>query len=154
MSVKYKLYQDNRENSKNRGKWYARTVMTDTVNLKQMSERIQRNCSMKASDVNAVLIELVEVIKDELQASKRVVIDGFGSFRIGLRTTAADKAKDFSVAKNIKGAKVNFLPSEEVNSADGKRVKSLLAGLKISEYGVYDVKKEGNSNEGADDTNP
>ena len=135
MAVKYKLYQDKRENSKHFGEWYGRAVMTDVINLPQIAERIQRNCSMKASDVNAVLTELVEVMKDELQASHRVVINGFGS---------ADKATDFSVTKNVVGARINFLPSIEVDSASKKRIKSLLRGLKVQEYGTYeDVKHNG-----------
>lgn len=144
MAVKYKLYQDKRENSKHFGEWYGRSVMTDVINLPQIAERIQRNCSMKASDVNAVLTELVEVMKDELQASHRVVINGFGSFKIGLKTVPADKATDFSVTKNVVGARINFLPSIEVDSASKKRIKSLLRGLKVQEYGTYeDVKHNG-----------
>ena len=33
MSVKYKLYQDNRSNSKFKGQWYARAVVMDAVHL-------------------------------------------------------------------------------------------------------------------------
>ena len=33
MSVKYKLYQDNRSNSKFKGQWYTRAVVMDAVHL-------------------------------------------------------------------------------------------------------------------------
>lgn len=141
MAISYKLHQDNRINSVNKGKWYARATMTDEIRLKGISERIQRNCSMKQSDVNAVLTELVEVMKDELQASHRVVIDGLGSFRIGLKTIPADSAKEFSAVKNIVGARVNFMPTVEVNRLTNKRVKRLLEGFTVKEYGAYNVDK-------------
>ncbi len=145
MSVKYKIYQKHSKNAATNGKWYARSVMTDEMNLKKISERIQRNCSMKASDVNAVLIELVEVMKDELQAGHRVKIDGFGSFRINIRTTGAESARKFSVRDNVKSAHVNFLPAREVNSV-GQRVKTFLSGLVIREYDSYAVDKEESPN--------
>ena len=37
MAVKYKLYQDNRKNSAYKGKWYARAVIDDVVNLEEIS---------------------------------------------------------------------------------------------------------------------
>ena len=70
MAVFYRLYQNNNENFVNKGKWYARATMTETVDMKKLAERIQRNCTAKRSDVWAVLTELVEVMQDELQASR------------------------------------------------------------------------------------
>ena len=78
MSVRYKLYQDNRAESKNRGKWYARAVYNSRPKtLKQMAMEIQENVSVKKSDVLAVLDEMVVVLKKWMQDSNRVKIDGF-----------------------------------------------------------------------------
>ena len=41
---------------------------------------LQRNCTVKKADILAVLDELVETMRDQLQDSKRVKLDGFGSF--------------------------------------------------------------------------
>lgn len=133
MSVFYKLYQDNREGSKTNGKWFARTYMIDVVDLKMLSERIQRNCTAKASDVNAVLTELVETMRDELQASHRVKIDGFGSFRIGMSGTYADTIKDYRVGTHVKGLRVIFTPEVHVNP-DKTRTKSFLSGTVLKQY--------------------
>lgn len=111
MAVLYKLWQDNRKNTMYPGKWYARAVHQNTFNLEKLSERIQRNCSMKKSDVLAVLTEMVEVMKDELQNSSTVRIDGFGSFSVGLKTKPAATAADFNAAKNVAGYRVNFRPA-------------------------------------------
>ena len=103
MPILYKLQQDNRKNSTNKGKWYARSVMNGTVSTNQLAEIMQRNCTVKRSDILAVLSELVETMQDQLQNSMRVKLDGFGSFKIGLKTSAANTAKDFNASKNVVG---------------------------------------------------
>ena len=135
--IRYKLYQNMREGSKTLGKWYGRATMTGEVKLNALSQRIQRNCTAKKSDVLAVLTELVEVMTDELQAGHRVVLDGFGSFKVGMRTTPADSAKDFTPSKNVKSLHVLFQP-ELKKSADGTRMKTFLTGAQVGEYGGYD----------------
>lgn len=141
MAVLYKLYQNNRKNSSTRGQWYARATMTNDVTLEKLASIIQRNCSMKKSDVLAVLTELVEVMQDELQASHRVKIDGFGSFKIGLRSKGAESPKLFSVSKHITGLRVNFQP-EVKTSADKTRTKTFLTGCAVQEAGEYNVPEE------------
>ena len=140
MSVRYKLYQDNRSESATRGKWYARAVYNSKPKtLKQLALKIQENVSVKKSDVMAVLDELVGVLKEWLQDSNRVKIEGLGSFKIGLKTKPANTAKDFSVAKHVVGARVNFLPEVEADVTTGRRVKSLLMGLEVEETNKNDV---------------
>jgi predicted histone-like DNA-binding protein len=107
--------------------------------LKQLALKIQENVSVKKSDVKAVLDELVGVLKEWLQDSNRVKIEGLGSFKIGLKTKPADSAKEFSVAKHVVGARVNFLPEVEVDVTTGRRVKSLLMGLEVEETNKNDV---------------
>ena len=111
MAVKYKLMQNANEDSEYFGQYYAKAVHTDEINLEKVAERVQRNCSMKKSDCLAVLTELVEVMKDELQASHSVRIDGLGTFKVGIKGSYAKTAAAFNPAKNISGYKVNFRPS-------------------------------------------
>lgn len=141
MSVFYKLYQDNKENSKNKGKWYARAVSTETVDINALANIMQQNCTVKKSDILAVLAELVEVMQQQLQSSKRVKLDGLGAFRIGLKTTPAESAKEFNAAKNVVGTRVLFQPYTRINK-DRTRVKALLNGCSVRELPVNDVDKE------------
>ena len=139
--VRYTLSQDNRKNSTTRGMWYGRAKMTGETGLNTLAQRIQRNCTVKRSDVKAVmavLTELVEVMQDELQAGHKVKLEGFGSFKIGLNTTGAESAKLFTVSKNVKGLHVLFQP-EVKKSADGTRVKTFLSGVQVAEYESYDT---------------
>ncbi len=139
--VRYTLYQDNRKNSTTRGMWYGRAKMTGETGLNTLAQRIQRNCTVKRSDVMAVLTELVEVMQDELQAGHKVKLEGFGSFKIGLNTSGAESAKLFTVSKNVKGLHVLFQP-EVKKSADGTRVKTFLSGVQVAEYESYDKPEE------------
>ena len=147
MAIKYKLYQDNRAESKNRGKWYARAIYPKTPkSTKDLAQMIQDNVSVKRADVIAVLDELVNVMKLWLQESYRVSLDGLGSFKIGLKTKPADTAKDFSAAKHVVGSRVNFQPETHWSAADGnRRRKVFLEGLSVEETPQNDVNKEDSS---------
>ena len=136
MAVFYRLYQDNRENSKYQGKWYARAKMTERTDLTAMAKLIETNVSVKESDVYAVLIELVNVIKNELQASHTVVVDRLGIFRVGLSTAPAESASAFTANANVKGAHIIFQPESRYLSGHGKgqkRTTMMLAGLQVRE---------------------
>ena len=103
MAVFYRLHQDQSTGTKRSGKWYARAVPTACIGTRQLAEIIQRNCTVKKSDVMAVLEELVEVMKDQMQDSKRVKLDGFGSFKIGIESKGAQTAGKYSVSEHVKG---------------------------------------------------
>ena len=141
MSVFYRLHQDQSTGTKRSGKWYARAVPTACIGTRQLAEIIQRNCTVKKSDVMAVLEELVEVMKDQMQDSKRVKLDGFGSFKIGIESKGAATAAKFTVAEHIKGLHVVFMPERTKDSA-GNRSKQFLQGAKVEELPLNTVVKE------------
>lgn len=57
MAIFYKLHQEKREGAKNKGMWYARARMTGKTDLKTIAAFIEKNVSVKESDVYAVFIE-------------------------------------------------------------------------------------------------
>ena len=140
MAVRYELYQNTREGSKQYGKWYARAKMAETTSLDKLAERIQRNCTAQHSDVLAVLKELVEVMQDELQESHAVRLDGFGTFKIGLSTSPADTPSDFKANSNVKSLHVNFVPITRIG-ANGQRKVMFLDGCQVKEASMYFVDK-------------
>ena len=141
MSVFYRLHQDQSTGTKRSGKWYARAVPTAVINTRQLAEIVQRNCTVKKSDVMAVIEELVEVMKDQMQDSKRVKLDGFGSFKIGIESKGAATAAKFTVAEHIKGLHVVFMPERTKDTA-GNRSKQFLQGAKVEELPLNTVVKE------------
>ena len=96
MSVFYRLYQNNNKRSSVYKKWYARAVMVDTMSTRELAEIMQENCTVKRSDIEAVLRELVPTMTRAMQDSKRVKIDGLGTFKIGLKTKPSVSPKEFS----------------------------------------------------------
>ena len=140
MSVFYRLHQDKSLNTKRSGKWYARAVPMAMINTRQLAEIMQRNCTVKKSDILAVLDELVETMRDQMQDSKRVKLDGFGSFKIGISSNGAESAKDFTASGNIRSMHVVFTPERSTDAA-GNRIKQFLQGAKAEELPLNEVEK-------------
>ncbi|MBP5513721.1 MAG: HU family DNA-binding protein [Bacteroidaceae bacterium] len=131
MAVIYRTYQDNRDGSITQGQWFGRAVHTNTIDLEAIGEEIQENVSVKYSDVMGVLIELINVMNRHLNASEVVKLNGFGSFKIGLKTKGALREEDFTAVKNIVGARVNFLPYYTVDGASGKHNTRFLSNVSV-----------------------
>lgn len=143
MAVFYKLHQEKRESSKFKDQWYARAVHTNTVDIDDLAEEMEANCTVKRADIVAVLSELVETMKKHLQLSHRVKLDRLGTFKIGMSTKPALTVKDFNAAENIKSVHVLFQPETKIMK-DKSRVKALINGCKVQELPKNDVTEESN----------
>jgi predicted histone-like DNA-binding protein len=133
MAIFYKLIQDNRRNAANPGSWYARAAHPVKINTSQLADIMQSNCTVKHSDILAVLRELADTIRLQLQDSKSVSIDNLGTFKVGLRSAGSETVKDFNVKKHIKSLHITFLPECEVDADSGKHIKKLLRGASVRE---------------------
>lgn len=134
MSVKYRKVVNNRKGSKTQGKIYGRAVVSDTIYTKKLCQNIRDRCTLTEPDVVAVVSALVTEVTAQLALGNRVVLDGFGSFKVGLNTSPADTVKKFTSA-NIVGMHVIFQSAIEMQQ--GKRVKTLLKDVKVEELVEY-----------------
>jgi predicted histone-like DNA-binding protein len=116
-------------------------VPTSTINTKQLAAIMQRNCTVKVSDIRAVIEEMIETMRDQLQDSKRVKLDGFGSFKIGINCKGARSAKAFTVTDNIKDVHIVFTPERSTDSA-GNHSKTFLEGVGVQELPENKVEKD------------
>ena len=148
MSVLYRLSKVTSPKAKGYGKWYPRAVITQTVDTEQLAAIMQRNCTLKKADIVAVISELIETMADQLQDSKRVKLNGFGSFKIGIRGEGADSAADFSTSKNIKGLHVLFQPEVKTDGS-GLRQKTFITGCSVQEAPKNDVDTTKPANSGS-----
>ena len=148
MSVLYRLSKVTSPKAKGYGKWYPRAVITQTVDTEQLATIMQRNCTLKKADIVAVISELIETMADQLQDSKRVKLNGFGSFKIGIRGEGADSAADFSISKNIKGLHVLFQPEVKTDGS-GLRQKTFITGCSVQEAPKNDVDTTKPANSGS-----
>ena len=152
MSVFYRLSKVTSPKAKGYGKWYPRAVITQTVDTEQLAAIMQRNCTLKKADIVAVISELIETMADQLQDSKRVKLNGFGSFKIGIRGEGADSAADFSTSKNIKGLHVLFQPEVKTDGS-GLRQKTFITGCSVQEAPKNDVDTTKPANSGGNGGN-
>ena len=111
------------------------------MDIKQISRDIEEKCTLTESDVRAVIIELIKQMKKHLCAGEKVVLEDFGTFKVGIRTSPAESAKEFSAATNVKGLRINFLPAT-TTGANKKRIMTMIEGCQVREYGDYHVEKE------------
>lgn len=146
MAMLYKLYKmvrtfkDGRSDKAN-NKWFARAITTETVSTDKIAELIQARCTLTKSDVRGCIEAFIDVIREQIQDSKAVKLDGFGTFKIGLKSTGADSVGEFSVTSNIVGSHVLFYPARTKNVATGQQIIALLRGLKVKETAKNDVVK-------------
>lgn len=82
------------------------------------------------TDFNALMTE----ISANIAEGNKVVLDNFGSFKLGIRTSPAVSAKKFTSA-NIKAMYIIYSPYSVMDQ--GKRVKPMLSGIKMEEMTEY-----------------
>lgn len=149
MSVKYRKVKNNRKGSKTQGKIYGKAVVDGVIHTKEIAEKISKRCTLTEPDIIAVINALETEIAYGLADSKRIVLDGFGSFKVGIKTTPADSPKKFGNG-NIVGMHVNFLPAVEMYM--NKRMKSMLRSVKVEEMteynGLEDAEGDNSGNDG------
>lgn len=134
--LRYKLYQDNREKSINKGKWYARAAH-DLMEFDEfITHMANHHCAFSEATIRGVLIEMEMCLRELLLEGKAVRFDELGIFRIGLKTIPAETAKEFNSGQNVTGVRLNLHLGRRFRAAD------LFKDAKIREYGEYAVEKE------------
>ena len=73
-------------------------------------------------------------ISANISEGNKVVLDNFGSFKLGIRTSPAVSARKFTQA-NIKAMYIIYSPYSVM--VQGKRVKPMLSGIKMEEMTEY-----------------
>jgi predicted histone-like DNA-binding protein len=135
MPILYKMKQITAPNTSATGKYYALTQYTGTWRTRDVAKLIQANCSLKESDVLAVISELVCTMKLLLQDSQRIQLDGFGTFKIAITNEPVEHPEDFDPKKNVRGLRILFWP-EYTLSQNGHQVKEMLEGAELVEIEI------------------
>lgn len=132
MAIKYKLVQNKINGHDSFGKYYARSIKSGEVGIKDIERIIEQNCSLKRSDVRAVLIELVDTIKVKLQEGYTVDLDELGRFSLGVKSEGVYRAADFNVKKHITGVSVNYRPyTHRIGNGDRRLIAALAEGCEF-----------------------
>ena len=142
MSIFYRKYQDNRETSTTRGKWFGRTVtLGKTVTLEDLAEHMaEHNTPYSEGVIKGVLTDMVNCIRELVLEGKAVKIPNLCIFSAGIQTKGADTAEDFSAATNVVSA---YLKARSTGRFTREEVTKKASIRELPEYST-----------GADDVTP
>lgn len=132
--AKFRKVKNNRKNSPTRGMIYGRAVVNKVVHTRAIAKKITERCTVTEPDILAVINALMTEISANIADGNKVVLDEFGSFKLGIRTSPAVNAKKFTSA-NIKAMYIIYSPYSVMDQ--GKRVKPMLSGIKMEEMTEY-----------------
>lgn len=132
--AKFRKVKNNRKNSPTRGMIYGRAVVNRVVHTSAIAKNITERCTVTEPDILAVINALMTEISANIAEGNKVVLDNFGSFKLGIRTSPAVSAKKFTQA-NIKAMYIIYSPYSVMDQ--GKRVKPMLSGIKMEEMTEY-----------------
>lgn len=132
--AKFRKVKNNRKNSPTRGMIYGRAVVNKVVHTRAIAKKITERCTVTEPDILAVINALMTEISANIADGNKVVLDEFGSFKLGIRTSPAVSAKKFTSA-NIKAMYIIYSPYSVMDQ--GKRVKPMLSGIKMEELTEY-----------------
>ena len=139
--INFKFYKDNREflneeaeyRNPNKGKWFAKAVTLGEMNLEEIADKVAYATTLTPADAHAAVKAFVQVIKEGVQDSKKVRLDGLGTFRAGISCVGADSLDEFSVNKNITGVHIIFRPAYKRDPGTKKHTVAMLAGARCKE---------------------
>ena len=154
----YRMYQNTINNEKTNGKFYARLVHTETLGLEALAEHIAHHGTVYTEDVVlGVLKKFSSCLLEMLYDSKKVKVDGLGTFYLSAASTGADSVDEFS-ADNIKRIRVRFLPEQVKQKLSSTRLRSEVSLLNIANLTEVGDSGSGSgtggSGNGGDDNEP
>lgn len=110
MSQKFIKSQNKNSQSPAFGKYFATAVYDNHfIGTEELSEFIQRQASVKKSDIKAVLQELGEAFKHFFELGQKIKLDGIGIFKVGFSSIGVPKLEDCG-AQTITTRRVLFQP--------------------------------------------
>ncbi len=124
MSQKFiKTQNKNEYNPKSYGKYYATAVYDNHfIGTEELADFIQRQASVKKSDIKAVLQELGEAMKHFFELGQKIKLDGIGIMKVGFSSIGVAKKEDCT-ASTISTRRVLFQP-ETVRVVVGQEKKN------------------------------
>ena len=112
--ILYEVKQNQNSNSKTYGQWYGRTKSLETMNTRKMAQHIGEHGSIYTSDVVfGVLEKFRSCLIEMLLNSKKVKIDGLGTFYCTIESSGANSKDKYNTQEHIKGLHIRFLPEQE-----------------------------------------
>ena len=110
MSQKFIKSQNKNSSSLAFGKYFAQAVYDNHfVGTEELADFIQRQASVKKSDIKAVLQELGEALKHFFEMGQKIKLSGIGIFKVGFSSIGVTKLEDCG-AQTITTRRILFQP--------------------------------------------
>ena len=101
-------------------KYYASPQVSDNMSTEEFCKHIASHGSVYGrADVQAILTQCVDCLREMLLEGKKVSLGELGSFAIGLHSTGTLTADEFNPAIHVKSVKVNWTPGAEFLNLKG-----------------------------------
>ena len=150
--VRYILKQIKIASSRAYGKWFAKNVVEETIDLDGLAEHMSNHNSPYSKGViKGLLTDMISCIKELLLEGKNVKIDDLAIFSLGIKNkVAANNEEEFSVSKNVEGVKLRARATGELMS----KTLNLEATLKKATYVNGTVQTADDEGNGTASPNP
>ena len=141
----YKKYQNKVKDSEMFGKWYARLVSNETMDTDALCDHIAQHGSIYTPDVvKGVVEKFIQCIREQLLESKKVKLNGLGTFYLSISTGGANSAREFDINEQLKSIRLRFLGDKSKGSKYS--AAAIRSAARLQEAGKYDIPDEGNGN--------
>jgi len=122
----YKVTQNNNKMSRAYGKYYGRAIHLETMNTRRLAQHIAEHGSIYTTDVVfGVLEKFRSCLVEMLLESKKVKIEGLGTFYTTVESDGALQKEKYNVGEHIKALHIRFLPeqAQEMNISSREFLK-------------------------------
>ena len=124
------------KSSKNYGKWVAEPQKQGDVTTEELARRISENATFRPSEVQGILMELVEQMRMAMQDGYTVVLDDLGRFHLSVEADAVNEPDDFNIQQHVHRVKCKFVAATH-RQRDGSATCPLSDGTQIMMQPYY-----------------
>ncbi len=149
MAVFFKPQRRVNPQDKREAKFYPQAVVINNVDTDTVAREIAGLSSLSTGDVKNTIDNLVTVMNRHLCNSHSVTLNGFGTFRLSLRSPKNGVEKEEDVNTGKTKIYVRFVPAGTRNANRTIASRNLFAGVKCLRYGTTDKPASGGTVPGA-----
>lgn len=126
-------------------KYVAKSVGAGDMDFDKLCAKVSRILGIHRKMVDLVAVGLVDIMSEELDDGKTIVLGDFGRFRPSFVGKSADKQEDVS-AGNIVRKRILFMP--------GKAFSQMLGDMSVTRMVMPDTDYTNGGNAGGGGSNP
>lgn len=125
-NIEFDFYKNpSKSDSTDEKNFHVRINSQQVIDLKELTRRIHKSCSMTPSDVHGVLMALKEEISNSLAQGQKVNIDGLCQFRLILGAKDAGSCSGKENGRSIGFKKIRISPYKVFNEETKEKMLPL-----------------------------